>query len=105
MSEPTATPTTEQIRYRVTFAGVGRSKVGWVEVLKQKPTERILERLVKKQKVLMSRDIECVFDDDEEYGEILAGIRPVGAFRVECLKVDSEPFSADHVAIAFAGLE
>jgi len=75
--------TEEQVTYQVTFAGVGRSKKNWISTLQQCPTPAILERLVRKSGALMSRDVECVLDEDEEHGTIYAGMRPVGAFQIK----------------------
>lgn len=70
--------------YLVTFTGVGRGKRSWCERLSQTPTESILERLVRKSGALISGCIECVFDEDLEYGTVIVGgYRPVGSFRVE----------------------
>ena len=70
------------MKYTVEFVGVGRNNTSWSVSLDQMPTEPILERHVRKRGALMSRDIECVFDEDLEHGIILAGMREVGAFRV-----------------------
>lgn len=70
------------MKYTVNFVGVGRSNKSWSVTMDQTPTEPILERYVRKSGALMSRDIECVFDEDLEHGIILAGMRGVGAFRV-----------------------
>jgi hypothetical protein len=86
-------------RFRVTFTRVGRSKMDWVSVLRQQPTLPILERLVRKSGALASRDIQCLFADDHKSGTVYAGMRAVGAFRVEHLVVDDPgPFSVDHIA-------
>lgn len=78
--------TAEKVSYRVTFADVGRDKRTWTVTIEQQPTEAILERLVRKSKALMSRDIWCDFDEDLEHGVIGAGMRVVGSFRVVELK-------------------
>lgn len=70
------------MNYTVEFVGVGRNKKSWSVTMDQFPTERILDRHVRKSGALMSSDIECLFDDDLEHGYILAGMREVGAFRV-----------------------
>lgn len=69
--------------YRVTFAEIGRDKVTWSQPLDQDPTEAILERMVRKKKVLASRDVACEFDEDLEHGVVIAGMRIVGSFRVK----------------------
>lgn len=92
------------VRFVVAFKDVGRTKKNWSESLKQQPTEAILQRLVRKSGALMSRDIVCEFTDDAN-GTVYAGIRPVGTFTVKGLDVSgSDPFSADHVALAMADL-
>jgi hypothetical protein len=99
------TLTSTEHTYRITFAGVGRGKKSWVSTIKQVPTEAILARLVRKSGALMSRDIECVFDEDQEYGEIYAGMRAVGAFKVEAFKItNADPFDAVHITRAFEGV-
>ena len=81
-----ADPTENQKSYRVSFKEVGRNKKSWTATLNQQPTEAVLEHLVRKSGTLGSRDIECVFDDDLEYGiVIVGGVRSVGAFRVEAV--------------------
>lgn len=92
------------VRFVVAFQNVGRTKRSWSESLKQQPTEAILQRLVRKSGALMSRDIVCEFTDDTN-GTVYAGIRPVGTFSVKAIDVSgSDPFSADHVALAMADL-
>lgn len=69
--------------FEVTFTNVGRNKRGWSSILNQRPTEIILERMVRKHGGLMSSDIECVFAEDGWSGTIVVGgMRPVGEFRV-----------------------
>lgn len=73
--------------YRVIFVSVGRYHKSWETTLDQMPTEAILVKLVRKSGALGSFDIECVFDDDLEYGTVIVGgFRPVGSFRVEELQ-------------------
>lgn len=73
----------EQRTYRVEFKDVGRGHLSWSEVLNTFPDEAALARLVKRKKALCSKGIDCVYDDDEEYGTVVVGgYRPVGSFRV-----------------------
>lgn len=81
------------MKYTVEFVGVGRNNTSWSVSLDQMPTEPILERHVRKRGALMSRDIECVFDEDLEHGCIFAGMRTVGSFRVRAS--DKSPEVAD----------
>lgn len=82
-TEPAAENVTKR-SYRVIFVSVGRDHKSWETTLEQMPTEAILEKLVRKSGALGSRDIECVFDEDLEYGTVIVGgFRPVGSFRVE----------------------
>ena|ERR1700733_711075 len=70
--------------YRVIFVSVGRNHKSWETMLDHMPSEDELVKLVRKAKTLGSSDIECVFDDDLEYGTVIVGgFRPVGSFRVE----------------------
>lgn len=75
--------TEDGVTYQVTFAGVGRAQKSWIVTLKQCPTEAILARMVRKSGALLSRDVECVLDEDEEHGTIYAGMRPAGAFQIK----------------------
>ena len=70
--------------WRINFVGVGRGKKSWAVFVKQRPTERIIERFAKAEGALMSNNVAAIFDDDdEEYGTIyVGGFRPVGAFRI-----------------------
>jgi hypothetical protein len=96
--------TREATRYQVSFKEVGRGKKSWVEILKQKPTEAILQRVVRKSGALMSRDIICEFSDPD-HGTVYAGMRPVGTFEViRAVVSDPGPFNVDHINAAFAGL-
>lgn len=76
-------PSEDKVTYQVTFAEVGRGKKTWISTLNQCPTQAVLERLVRKSGALMSRDVECVLDEDEEHGTIYAGMRPVGSFQIK----------------------
>jgi hypothetical protein len=91
-------------RYQVSFKEIGRGKKSWVEILKQKPTEAILQRVVRKSGALMSRGIICEFSDPD-HGTVYAGMRPVGTFEVtRTIVSDPGPFDVDHINAAFAGL-
>lgn len=69
--------------YTVNLIGVGRSKANWTARLHQQPTLSIIERLVRKQKVLASRDIQCLSNDAGDGGSICAGFHVVGRYEIK----------------------
>lgn len=72
----------EQRVHTIMFHNVGRGKVSWSELLKQTPTLPIIERMVRKKGVLMSRDIECLSNEAGTAGTIYVGMRAVGTFEL-----------------------
>lgn len=71
----------------VEFIEVGRDKRTWTEVLRANPLdcddiEAAVERAVSKSRALMSRDITAVMTDVDR-GDICAGMRTVGTFRID----------------------
>lgn len=66
----------------VDFVNVGRDKKSWRATLASL-SDRAMFNEVSKKKVLMSKILDFVWHESGEQGVILAGMRPVGEFRVE----------------------
>lgn len=66
----------------VEFNEVGRDKKSWTDTLPHLSAST-LSKSVKRNRALMSRDIEFEFDQGEMSGSIIVGgMRPVGSWRV-----------------------
>lgn len=62
---------------KVSFENVGRDKQSWTEDFREL-SESALYRAIKKRRALASKDIFCDLDS----GQIFAGFRCVGTFKV-----------------------
>lgn len=65
---------------KVSFENVGRDKQSWTEEFCEL-SESVMYHAIKKRRALASKDI--YFDRDS--GQIYAGVREVGTFKVFCL--------------------
>lgn len=69
----------------VLFEDVGRGHRSWtsdIPWLGDCPDGECMERAVHKAKALASRDVDFTVNDDGISGNVLAGMRPVGTWRV-----------------------
>lgn len=69
--------------YTVNFNSVGRARATWSVDFAKRPDEMDIARAVQKKKCLASRFVDVEFiNDDETEGDISAGFRTVGTFKV-----------------------
>ncbi len=66
----------------VDFINVGHSKKSWRATLASL-SDRAMYNAIKSKDVLASKSLDFVWHESGEQGVILAGMRPVGEFRVE----------------------
>lgn len=67
----------------VDFVNVGRDKKSWRATLASLSDRAMFNEVCKRKKALGSPALDFVWHESGEQGVILAGMRPVGEFRVE----------------------